>query len=35
MWNEKYDINQKYGYQGIFDERNAKFFSEEWLGQTD
>ena len=35
MWNEKYDINQEYGYQGIFDERNAKFFSEEWVGQAD
>ena len=35
VWNEKYDINQEYGYQGIFDERNAKFFSEEWVGQKD
>ena len=31
MWNEKYDINQMYGYEGIFGKSNAHFFSEEWL----
>jgi|TARA_B100001778_G_C18338984_1_gene516583 hypothetical protein len=31
MWNEKYDINQVRGYDGIFDNRSAHFFSEEWL----
>ena len=35
VWNEKYDINKEYGYKGILDERNAKFFSEVWVGQTD
>ena len=31
MWDEKYDINQMYGYEGIFGKSNAHFFSEEWL----
>ena len=31
LWNEKYDINQMYGYEGIFGKSNAHFFSEEWL----
>ena len=31
MWDEKYDINQMYGYEGIFGKSNAHLFSEEWL----